>query len=76
MLGDDGSWTNLLQEDMFSEYDKTGIKYKILYKVYHQINFNFLIMTNSELHTVNMREFGQLKKNSIQVHMKIEFYKY
>ena len=26
---------------MFSEYDKIGIKSKIHYKVYHQINFNF-----------------------------------
>ena len=37
ILGNNGSWTNLLQEDMFSEYDEIGIKSKILYKVYHQI---------------------------------------
>ena len=36
-LGNNGSWTNLLQGDIFSEYDKVGIKSKILYKVYHQI---------------------------------------
>ena len=34
ILGNNGSWTNLHQEDLFSEYDKIGIKSKILYKVY------------------------------------------
>ena len=34
VVGNNGSWTNFHQEDIFSEYDKIGIKSKILYKVY------------------------------------------
>ena len=35
-ISNNGRWTYLLQEDMFSEYDKIGIK-SIFYKVYHHI---------------------------------------
>ena len=59
---------------MFSEYDKLGIKSKILYKVCHQISFNFSHC--EQLFTQLYEIVSSTKKNSILVHMKIEIYKY